>query len=170
MNSPVSTLSYESFGIRAERLLLPIDLAKYPLEILPLANGFTKPFDGKIIMLHVSEPKKGFEGLDDCRQAERHLRRIGQHLSATVEASYRVRTGVAHEEILAEAAASQADLILLPVFAPSIWKRVVGSACGETARRVIAGSSTKVFVVNVRTQLNCLKRWQIEPPIGRRVA
>jgi nucleotide-binding universal stress UspA family protein len=170
MNYSLSKLSFESFGIRAERLLLPIDLAKCPLEIVPLANGFTRPFDGKVIMLHVCEPSKALEPQGDCRQAERHLRRIGQQLSATVEASFRTRLGVAHEEILAEASADQVDLILLPVFAASFWKRVVGATHGETAGRVIAGASTRVFVVNVQTHLNCFKRWPIETSPDQRAA
>jgi nucleotide-binding universal stress UspA family protein len=151
--------------MKANRLLLPIDLSKCPTEIFPLANGFTRPFEGKIILLHVIDIRRSRGREIDCRQAERLLVRIGQHLSPTIEACFRVRLGVPEEEIIAEASSTQADLILLPVFMPSIWKRVVGSNYGETARNVIAGSPTGVFVVDVRTRLNCMRRWaQQESP------
>jgi hypothetical protein len=93
--------------------------------------------------------------------------RIGQHLSSTVEACFRTRIGIPHEEIFAEASAAQADLILLPLFTPSIWRRVVGSKYGETARNVIAGSSTRVFVVDVRSPFNCLRHWAREESSGK---
>jgi nucleotide-binding universal stress UspA family protein len=147
----------------ADRLLLPIDLAKCPMEIFPLANGFAKPFEGRIILLHVLDRRLGcrrpFAEDVDIRQAEQQLVRIGQYLSPSVEACFRVRIGVPHEEILAEASGARADLIILPVFKPSFWKRVVGgSACGETARNVVAGSPTGVFVVDVRARSNLLPR------------
>jgi nucleotide-binding universal stress UspA family protein len=159
MNIPGSKLSYNAFGLKADRLLLPIDLARCPMEILPLANELAKPFDGKITLLYVFDRRR-ISAMDcEIRQAERMLRRVGQHLKATVEASFRVRAGVPHEEILAEASVTQADLILLPTFAPSFWKRIIGSNGSETARSVVTGSSTRLFVVDVRTPFNCLKHW-----------
>jgi hypothetical protein len=48
------------------------------------------------------------------------------------------------------------------VFMPSIWRRIFGSRYGETARSVIGGSSTRVFVVDVRSRFNCLRHWARE--------
>jgi hypothetical protein len=171
MSTPFLKLSCGNFGTKVNRLLLPIDLAKCPMDIFPLANGFTKPFEGKIILLYVLDPKlnrhRHLSREVDLRQAERHLVRIGQHLNSTVEACFRTRIGIPHEEIFAEASAAQADLILLPLFTPSIWSRVVGSRYGETARNVMAGSSTRVFVVDVRSRLNCLRHWAREESSGK---
>jgi hypothetical protein len=48
------------------------------------------------------------------------------------------------------------------VFMSSIWRRIVGPRCGETSRNVIAGSSTRVFVVDVRSRFDCLRHWARE--------
>jgi nucleotide-binding universal stress UspA family protein len=171
LSTPRLKLSFENFGMKADRLLLPIDLPKCPMEIFPLANGFTKPFEGKIILLHVLDPRldrrRKFTRESNRQQAERYLVRIGQHLNSTVETCFRVRIGIPHEEIFAEASAAQADLILLPVFMPSIWRRIFGPRYGETARSVIAGSSIRVFVVDVRSRFNCLRHWAREESSGK---
>ena len=143
----------------AERLLLPIDLKRCPFEIFPLANGFAKPFGGEVVLLHVLDPGSPAGG-PEADLARRHLEHISRDfIRSSVEARPRVRAGIPHEEIFAEAAAARADLILLPVLAPSIWKRLVGSGCGSTARNVVAGAPCRVFVVTVKTRFNCLRRW-----------
>jgi nucleotide-binding universal stress UspA family protein len=143
----------------AERLLLPIDLERCPFEIFPLANGFAKPFGGEVVLLHVLKPGSAAGGpAGDL--ARRHLEQISRDfIRPSIEARPRVRAGIPHEEIFAEAAAASADLILLPVHLPSIWRRLVGSGCGSTARNVVAGAPCGVFVVTVRTRFNCLRRW-----------
>jgi nucleotide-binding universal stress UspA family protein len=167
MNVPKLKLSCEHFGIKANRLLLPIDLAKCPLEIFQLANGFTKPFDGEVVLLHVLDPRQEARGGDDAgiylRRAQRHLERLGLlYLSPKVRASFRVRVGIPHEAILAEATATNVDLILCPNFQPSIWKRLAGIICGETVRHVVAGAHCQVFVIDVQTRFNCFRRWAKE--------
>jgi nucleotide-binding universal stress UspA family protein len=167
MNAPPLKLPSARLGIKAQRLLLPVDLAKCPLEIFPLANGFTKPFEGAITLLHVFDRRKiaAARGVSETelRRAERHLRRIGDdYLSPAVEASFRVRIGIPRDEILAEAKATNVDLILLPAFVPSVWQRLAGLAYGETARHLVVGASCSVFVVDVRTRFNCFRRWARE--------
>jgi len=147
-----------------DRLLLPIDLERCPLEIFPSANGFAKPFGGEIVLLHVLDRRPGAgrrsAGARDCRRAELHLERIGRdYLRPTVEARSRVRIGIPHEEIFAEATEARAELILLPVYAPSLWRRLVGSGHGETVRNLVAGAPCAVFVVDVRARFNCYRRW-----------
>jgi nucleotide-binding universal stress UspA family protein len=164
MNAPLPRLSFDRLGIKADRLLLPIDLAKCPLEIFPVANGFTKPFHGEVVLLHVLDRRKNGVPRDvgeiDLHRAVRHLERIGHdYLSPTVEASFRVRIGIPHEEIRAEAAATNTDLILLPTFVPPIWRRLAGFIYGETVRNLAVGAPCRVFVVDVRTRFNCYRRW-----------
>jgi nucleotide-binding universal stress UspA family protein len=167
MSAPLSKLACDNLGMNVNRLLLPIDLAKCPLEIFPLANGFTKPFGGEVVLLHVFDPQADGSrraiGEIDRGRAAGHLERLGQdHLRPSVEAICRVRSGIPHEEILAEATATNADLILLPTFAPSIWRRWAGLAYGETARSLVIGAPCNVFVVDVRTRFNCFRRWARE--------
>ena len=97
-----------------------------------------------------------------------HLERIGRdYLSPTVEASFRVRKGVPHEEIRAEAEATNPDLILVPTFVPSIWERLAGFIYGETVRSLVAGVPCRTFVVEVRTRFNCFRRWAGEETTNR---
>jgi len=171
MSAPFAKLPCDSFGPRAHRLLLPIDLAKCPPEIFPLANGFTQPLGGEIILLYVLTrltPKTQVVGSDaELRGVKRQLARVGRYyLRPTVEGVCRVRVGTPHREILAEAADSGVDLILLPVFAPSIWRRLVGANPGETARNLTAEASCRVFVVDVRARFNCMRRWAGQEHLG----
>ena len=161
----------KSLGITAERLLLPIDLANCPLEVFPLAARFTRPVGGEIVLLHVLDRRPGrgqpLAGELEHRRAERHLRRLGRdHLRFPAQPCFRVRAGIPHEEIVAEASAQNADLILLPVFAPSIWRRMVGCGYGATARSLVARASCRIFVVDVRRRFNCLRRWAVEEAFG----
>lgn len=156
-------LTIDRLGLTARRLLLPIDLAKCPPEIFPVANGFTQPFDGEILLLYVVDRRKQASrrdvSEDELRRAEALLQRIGdEYLSPRVGAAFRVRVGIPEEEIRDEAAARNADLIPLPVFAPSRWRRLFGSTSGETARNVVIGAPCRVFVVDVRTRLNYFRR------------
>jgi nucleotide-binding universal stress UspA family protein len=167
MNTALSKLSFSNFGMAAGRLLLPIDLKKCPFEVFPLANGFARPFDGEIVLLHVIDSASESSGrqLDTAR---RHLEHIARDfLRSSVEVRFRVRTGLPHEEIFIEASETKADLILLPVFAPSLWKRLVGAGSRSTARNIIGGAPCRVFVVDVRTRFNCLRRWNADAPSRR---
>jgi nucleotide-binding universal stress UspA family protein len=149
------------------RLLLPIDLRRCPLEVFPLANGFTKPFGGEVILLHVLDARSAARDSERDR-ARLHLEHLARDfVRSSIEARPKVRAGLAHEEIFVEAAEAKADLILLPVFAPSIWRRIVGSGLGSTARNIVSGASCGVFVVNVRTCFNCLRHWGAEVLPGR---
>jgi nucleotide-binding universal stress UspA family protein len=141
------------------RLLLPIDLRRCPLEVFPLANGFAKPFGGEVILLNVLDPRSDEEGKVRER-AHQHLEHLARDfMRSSVEVRPRVRAGLPHEEIFAEAVEAKAELILLPVYAPSLWRRLVGPGFGSTARNIVSGACCGVFVVNVRTRFNCLRRW-----------
>jgi nucleotide-binding universal stress UspA family protein len=172
MNIPKLKLSCEHFGIKANRLLLPIDLTKCPLEIFQLANGLTKPFDGEIVLLYVLDqgklaPQRELAEIE-IRRAKRHLERLGHHyLSPKLQASFRVRTGVPHEEILAEATETNVELILFPTFRPSIWRQLVGFIYRETVRNLVAAAPCRVFVIDVQTRTNCFRRWAKEESLSQ---
>jgi len=158
--------------MNSNRLLLPIDLARCPQEAFPLANRFTRPFGAEIILLHVLDRRARADrdaAIElQLQRAMRHLEHLGRsHLRASVETSFRVRSGIPHEEILAEATVAGADLILLPTFAPSIWRRLTGTFYGETSRNLITGAPCRVFVVDVRARFNCFRRWAREEASGQ---
>jgi nucleotide-binding universal stress UspA family protein len=154
----------------ADRLLLPIDLRKCPFEIFPVANGFARKFDGEIVLLHVIDSPSEFDGRER-EAAQRHLEHIARDfLRSSVDVRPRVRTGLPHEEIFGEASETKADLILLPVYSPSIWKRLVGSSSRSTARNIVGGAPCRVFVVDVRTRFNCLRRWSADVRPRQRAA
>jgi nucleotide-binding universal stress UspA family protein len=170
MGTPLTNLSCRDFGFAAERLLLPIDLKKCPLDVFPFANGFTKPFGGEVILLHVLEASSADADLMRVT-AQRHLEHIARDfLRSSVETRQRVRVGLPHEEIFAEATEARADLILLPVHAPSIWQKLSGSGYGSTTRSVVGGAPCGVFVVDVQTRFNCLRRWSAEVSTSRHAA
>jgi nucleotide-binding universal stress UspA family protein len=167
MNSLFPKTSFEHLGMKADRLLLPIDLAKCPPEIFPLANDLVPPFKGEIVLLHVLDRQSNavpFRGSgSNFRRAEMLLERIAsEYMRPVVSTSVRVRVGTPHEEILAEAAANDVDLILLPTFTPSIWRRWLGPRCAETAQNLITETSCRVFVADVRAHFNCFRRWPKE--------
>jgi nucleotide-binding universal stress UspA family protein len=175
MNPTLLERSFETFGMKATRLLLPIDLAKCPPEIFPLANSIVPPFTGEIVLLHVLDRRTNavpFRGSGtNFRRAEQILDRIGnEFVRSTVGVSVRVRIGAPHEEILAEASANDVDLILLPTFTPSLWRKMLGPRCGETARSVVSEASCRLLVADVRSHFNCFRRWPREEPEHRRAA
>ncbi|MGD1032493.1 MAG: universal stress protein [Opitutaceae bacterium] len=172
MNARFQATSFRDFGMKARRLLLPIDLAKCPPEIFPFANDLVPPFEGEIVLLNVLDRRTNaipFRGSgSNFRRAELLLARLaGEFVRPAVEASPRVRIGDPCEEILAEATANDVDLILLPTFIPSIWRRWLGPRCAETARNLITQASCRVLVVDVRTHFNCFRRWPGEEPETR---
>jgi nucleotide-binding universal stress UspA family protein len=162
MNTAPSRKAFNNFGMEVGRLLLPIDLRKCPPEAFTLANGFAKPFGGEVVLLSVLDAPMA-EAASMRERAHLLLEHLARDfLRSSVEARPRVRSGLPHEEIFAEAAASKADMILLPVFAPSIWRRLVGPRFGSTARHVVSGAPCGVFVIDVQARFNCLRRWSAQ--------
>jgi nucleotide-binding universal stress UspA family protein len=172
MNSQTPGPSLARFGMKAERLLLPIDLAKCPPEAFLLANDLVPPFKGEIVLLYVIDRQTNsvtFRGRGPAfRRAESLLERVGsEYVRPTVEVSVRVRVGIPHEEILAEATTSDVDLILMPTFTPSIWSRWFGVRCGDTARNLISEAACRVLVADMRTHFNCFRRLPRDNPEDR---
>jgi nucleotide-binding universal stress UspA family protein len=167
--------SLDAFGIDAGRVLLPLDLAKCPLEALALANGVTRRFGAEITLLYVLDPSSG--GRDPALaaevervRAESCLGRLAdEHLRATVTGIPRVRRGNPADEIIAEAEASGPDLLILPTYPPPLWRSLLARPSGETAREVISRMPCRAFVCEVQSRLNCLRCWRnSEVTAGRR--
>jgi nucleotide-binding universal stress UspA family protein len=147
-----------------ERILLPLDIRKWPVEVFSVVNGLANHPGVTVILLHVvtlsiTAPEKSVhEALG--RDAHWHLKRIAREcLRPGVAAITRVRFGKPAEEILTEAAASSVDLIVLPSYPPSFWSRVFGPILPRVVERVIREALCGVFLATARSRFNCEKMW-----------
>jgi nucleotide-binding universal stress UspA family protein len=157
--------------MKPEKILLPIDVASCPLEVFHLVNGLAARPEVTVILLHVVTPNaattKNHSGDGPDREALRHLRRLADtHVHPIASTATHVRVGNPAEEILAEARAERADLIVLPTHSRSfwdrlkaLWKRASNNGVSALAERVIREAECAVFVGPVKTRFNCQKAW-----------
>src|ERR1035437_10676637 len=113
--------------MKPKRILVPIDIARCPLEVFTRVNAFAGQPCVTISLLHVVTVKiaaadnRVFEELG--REAGWYLERLARrHVHADASILIHVRIGKAADEILAEAKAENVDLIILPIFGGSLWK------------------------------------------------
>ena len=147
-----------------ERILLPLDIRKCPLEVFSAANGLANHPGATVILLHVvtlsiAAPEKGiYEAL--ARDAHWHLKRLARGcLRPEIATVTRVRFGKPAVEILAEAAASNADLIILPSYPPSFLHRLFGPVLPRVVERMIREAPCGVFLTSASGRFNCEKTW-----------
>jgi nucleotide-binding universal stress UspA family protein len=150
--------------MKLERILLPLDIRKCPLEAFSVVNGLAKQQGIAVTLLHVvtlniAAPEKGvYEALGG--NARWHLERVARGcLHPSVTASTRVRFGKPAEEILAEAAAGSADLIVLASKPPSFWSRFFAPLVPRVVECVIREASCGVFLTTAKKWFNCENSW-----------
>lgn len=104
--------------MKSRNLLIPVDLMRSPIDALICARGLAEEGPVGVTLLYVLNLNLGRIGrqvYDElCAESEAALRRLawfffGQDGAARIV----VRVGTPHEEIVAEAKASAADLIIL---------------------------------------------------------
>jgi nucleotide-binding universal stress UspA family protein len=166
--------------MRPERILLPIDVTRCPLEVFELVNGFAKRPEVTVILLHVMNPNYAALGKQVGEQrhqdARYYLERLAdKHLHPIASTLTHVRAGEPAQQILEEARDERADLIILPTCGPSFWELVTGlwnrpssPNLSPLAERIIREATCGVFVVLAKTRLNCQKAW--ERPVKERWA
>jgi nucleotide-binding universal stress UspA family protein len=147
-----------------ERILVPLDIRKWPVEVFSVANTFAKHPSATVTLLHVvtlniAAPEKGvYEQLG--REAYWHLERLARKcLRPGVAAITRVRFGKPAEEILAEAVAGNIDLIVLAAKPPSFWSRFFAPILPRVVERVIREATCGVFMTTATKCFNCEKLW-----------
>jgi nucleotide-binding universal stress UspA family protein len=153
------------------RILFPIDVARCPLELFTLVNGFAQRPDVTVILLHVvnlnlaAPDTRVYAELG--QEALGYLQRLAnQYVHPLAATLVHIRTGPLAEQILAEAKAEGVDLIILPTSGPSVWNQLralwqPGSTplVGPVAAKVIRQAECGVFVVVAKARFNCRRAW-----------
>jgi universal stress protein A len=144
------------------RILLPIDIAKCPLEVFSFVNKFADEHRVAVTLLYVVNLRVVVlenRVLDDLSHAaQQHLKRLSEKfLNPNVSLRLRVRVGKAAQEILAEARESNVDLIILSSYGGCpVWKRPFQPRIVE---KVLRAAHCNATLLRVRTQFNCEEDW-----------
>ncbi len=157
--------------MKPERILLPLDIRKCPLEIFSLIRAFSTRPEVTLILLHVLhvsiDTSDERVSAELAHQAKQYLRRLAQQfLHPTCSTMVHIRIGKTAEQILEEAKAEAVQLIILPTPKPSFWTRLVSMVKPGVCRiispiveEIIRDSTCGVFVASVATRFNCPKQW-----------
>jgi len=157
--------------MKPERILLPVDVTRCPLELFEFVNGLAKSPEVTVILLHVvnlnilAPENRVYEELN--REAQWYLESLAnKHLHPMASAITHVRVGKPEEEILAVAKDQSVDLIILPTYGPSFWNRLKSlwtNVCippvSTLAEKIIREATCGVIVVLAKTRLNCERAW-----------
>lgn len=147
-----------------ERILVPVDIAKWPVEVFSVANTFAKHPNAAVTLLHVvtlniaAPEKRVYEQLG--REAHWHLERLARGcLRPGITTVSRVRFGKPADEILAEAADGNVDLIVLASKPLSFWSRLFAPVVPRAVERVIREATCGVFLTTAKKWFNCESTW-----------
>lgn len=157
--------------MKPQRILLPVDVAKCPLEVFALVYGFAGKPEVTVILLHVItlnivvRGNRVFQEL--AAEAEAYLQRLAdQHLPPMASTILHVRLGEPGKEILDEARAESPSLIILSSYGPSFWNRLKAvckpassSPVSPLVEKVAREARCEVFVVAAKTRFNCEMAW-----------
>jgi nucleotide-binding universal stress UspA family protein len=150
--------------MKLERILLPLDIRKCPLEVFSVVNGFAKYPVATVSLLHVvplsiAVPEnRVYEELG--ADARWYLERLARGcLRPDVASIIRVRLGKPAEEILAEAVAWDTDLVILPAHVPSFWGRLLAPILPDAVAQVTRKAPCRVCRVSVQGRFDCSDVW-----------
>ena len=158
--------------MKPQRILVPIDIARCPLEVFDRVNAFAGRPGVTVILLHVvtlniaAPDNRLFEGLG--REVGWHLERLARkHVHPNASTLIHVRIGKPADEILAEAKAENVDLIVLPTFGGSLWKRgvsfwkrlVAPIFPGVIVEKLARNAPCTLFFMHAESRFNCEERW-----------
>lgn len=150
--------------MKPDRILVPIDIAKCPLEVFKVVNGFAERPGVTVLVLHVvslnifAPEKRVYEELG--READWHLKRLAENcVNPRASTLTRVRFGNPAEEVVAAAKEENADLIILPMYRAPFWRRLFAPFLPQIVVQVIREAPCGVFVMDVQTRLDCKRQW-----------
>jgi nucleotide-binding universal stress UspA family protein len=151
-------------SMRTETMLVPLDIRKCPLEIFSVVNGLAKYPGASVTLLHVvtlniaAAETRVYVELE--RDARWYLERLARGcLRPDIAISIRVRFGKPAEEILAEAAAGNADLIILPCYPPSFLSGLFAPILPRVVEQVVRKAPCPVFRAKAHDRFNCEDVW-----------
>jgi nucleotide-binding universal stress UspA family protein len=157
--------------MKPNRILLPLDIRKCPLEIFPLLERLAGRPEVTLVLLHVIQVDRAAgkkRAHDELSSAARsYLQQLAsEFVHPIISVVARVRVGNPAEQILEEAKAQDIQLIILPTFGPSLWNRLLSAwnpsgyrIVSPLAEKIIRESSCGVFIAGVRGCFNCQKEW-----------
>jgi nucleotide-binding universal stress UspA family protein len=158
-------------GMKPEKILFPIDVRRCPLDVFPLVNGVASRPDVTVTLLHVVTlnilplERRIYDEL--VAEAYWFLERlVTEYLPAATSAQTRVRVGNATEEVLAEAKEGSADLMILPSYGPSFWRRLTSlwkqplrPAVSSQVARITRAANCRLFIVSSDGSFDCESEW-----------
>src|SRR5215831_20415374 len=107
-----------------ERILLPIDIARCPMEAVDLVNGLGRRAEVIVLLLYVvnlnikAPENRVFR--EHGREAQWYLDQVrDRYIHPSIATFAHIRTGKPAQQILAEAQEESVDLIILSTYAPS---------------------------------------------------
>jgi len=152
------------------RILLPVDIARCPLEVFSYLNKFAGDHRVTVILLHVVNlnaivPENRIFDALSCT-AGQHLKRLSERfLHPDLTLRLRVRVGTPAQEILDEARTSNVDLIVLcSPGGSSFWKLPFQPG---TVEKVLRAAHCNATLLRVRTRFNCEAEWNCADQITR---
>lgn len=144
---------------KIERILVPVDFSDFSATILKYAVSFAAGFGAHLRLLHVVAPVPYTEELmvipDEIEDLNEALEKDGidgmnslvsKYVPAGVATSVVVRTGRPFSEIVAEAQAWPADMVIIPTHGRTGLMHVL---IGSTTERVVRLCTCPVLVVRV---------------------
>jgi len=145
------------FAQLVNRILVPIDFSVHSKNALKYAVPLAEHVDAELHLVYVVEPSiypadLGFGQVvlpgteDEMRQrgAEELEELIGEEIGDRVMATYAVRTGNPHQEILAEADDKAVDLIVVATHGHSGVEHLL---FGSTAERIVRKARCPVLTI-----------------------
>jgi hypothetical protein len=126
-------------------ILLPLDLARCPVEAFDLANLNAACSGAEVTLLYVQDPAA------DPELARARLEYVGRRfLERRVRWRPRVRAGAVAGEILAEAREAAVGLLVLPTLPSPWWRRLAGGRCGRVVREIARSVDCELVICEGR--------------------
>jgi nucleotide-binding universal stress UspA family protein len=152
--------------MQTAKILVPIDTARCYPEVFGRVNALASSAEVTVVLLHVvtlniAAPENGvYERL--AQEAHWHLEQMArQFLRPAIATILRVRFGEPVEQILAEAEAQQADLLIVPVSRnadrqqrSSLRERMLGRWAAGTSQKLVRRARCPVLVVPTATRFD----------------
>src|SRR6516162_2984983 len=130
--------------MKPNRILLPLDIRKCPLEIFKLVEGLAHSPNITLIMLHVIPTQPERRKSRQSKEMRGYLKELAErYVHPAVSVVSCVREGEPAKEILEEANAQKVQLIILPTYGPSVWERLA-SLWNPTKHRMFSPLAEKV--------------------------